>query len=177
MANPYDVAYLRGGADELARVAIVGLAERGFLEVRAQTIGQAAGHPNPATLTALERSVFDFFEPERTVRDIERVRLRVRVNAHVLSYEERLQSQQLLSPPNVIHAARRSAFLGAASIAVVGVARFLVALERHRPAGFLIAMGIVGSDRRGVAEHRTPQPPRQGVPGFPSRSGVLLQRP
>jgi uncharacterized membrane protein YgcG len=28
---------------------------------------------------------------------------------------------------------------------VVGFARFLVALERHRPAGFLIAMGIVGA--------------------------------
>jgi uncharacterized protein (TIGR04222 family) len=144
-ANPYDVAYLRGGVDELARVAIVGLAERGFLDVRARTIGQATGHPNPATLTALERSVFDFFEPERTVRDIEKAGLRVRVNPHVLSYEERLQSQQLLSPPNVIHAARRSAFLGAAAIVVVGFARFLVALERHRPAGFLIAMGIVGA--------------------------------
>ncbi len=145
MVNPYDVAYLRGGADELARVAIVGLAERGFLDVRAQTIGQMSGHPNPATLTALERSVFDFFEPERTVRDIEKAGLRVRVNPHVLSYEERLQSQQLLSPPTVIHAARRSAFLGAAAIVVVGFARFLVALERHRPAGFLIAMGIVGA--------------------------------
>jgi uncharacterized protein (TIGR04222 family) len=145
MANPYDVAYLRGGADELARVAIVGLAERGFLDVRAQTIAQATGHPNPAMLTPLERSVFDFFQPERTVRDMEKAGLRVRVNPHVLSYEERLQSQQLLSPPNVIHAARRSAFLGAAAIVVVGFARFLVALERHRPAGFLIAMGIVGA--------------------------------
>jgi uncharacterized protein (TIGR04222 family) len=143
--NPYDVAYLRGGANELARVAIVGLAERGFLDVRAQAIGQATGHPNPASLTSLERSVFDFFEPERTVRDIEQAGLRVRVNAHVLSYEERLQSQQLLSPPNVVHAARRSAFLAAATIVVVGFARFLVALERHRPAGFLIAMGIVGA--------------------------------
>jgi len=63
----------------------------------------------------------------------------------VLSYEERLQSQQLLSPPNVIHGARRSAFLAAATIVVVGFSRFLVALERHRPAGFLIAMGIVGA--------------------------------
>jgi hypothetical protein len=62
----------------------------------------------------------------------------------VLSYEERLQSQQLLTPPNVIRTARRSAALAAASIFVVGFARFLVALERNRPAGFLIAMGIVG---------------------------------
>src|SRR5262245_58311467 len=68
-ANAYDIAYLRGGANELTRVAVVGLAERGFLEARAKTIGQAAGHPNPATLTPLERSIFDFFQPERTVRD------------------------------------------------------------------------------------------------------------
>jgi len=44
----------------------------------------------------------------------------------------------------VIRADRRSALLGAAAIALVGVARFAVALQRHRPAGFLIAMGIVG---------------------------------
>ena len=113
--------------------------------MRGQTIGQAAGHPNPATLTSLERSVFDFFQPERTVREIEKAGLRVRVNAHVLAYEERMQAQQLLSPPNVISAARRSAFLAAAAVFVVGFARFLVALERNRPAGFLIAMGIVGT--------------------------------
>ena len=142
--NAYDVAYLRGGANELARVAVVGLAERGFLEARARTIGQAPGHPNPATLTSLERSVFDFFQPERTVREIEQAGLRVRVNSHVLAFEERLQAAQLLSPPNMIGAARQSAGLAAAAIFVVGFARFLVALQRHRPAGFLIAMGVVG---------------------------------
>ena len=143
-ANAYDVAYLRGGANELARVAVVGLAERGFLEAQAQTIGQAQNHPNPATLTSLERSVFDFFQPERTVREIEQAGLRVRVNPHVLAFEERLQAEQLLSPPNVTGAARSSAGLAAAAIFVVGSARFLVALQRHRPAGFLIAMGVVG---------------------------------
>jgi uncharacterized protein (TIGR04222 family) len=142
--NAYDVAYLRGGASELARVAIVGLTERGFLEARAQTIGQAQGHPNPATLTALERSVFDFFQPERTVREIEQAGLRVRVNPHVLTFEERLQAAQLLSPSHIIAAARGTAVMAAAAIFVVGFARFLVALQRHRPAGFLIAMGVVG---------------------------------
>ena len=142
--NAYDVAYLRGGANELARVTVVGLAERGFLETRGQAIGQTASHPNPATLSSLERSVFDFFQPERTVREIEEAGLRVRVNPHVLDFEERLQSEQLLSPPNLIGAARQSAGLAAAAVFVVGFARFLVALQRHRPAGFLIAMGLVG---------------------------------
>ena len=142
--NAYDIAYLRGGANELARVAVVGLAERGFLETRGQTIGQTASHPNPATLSSLDRSVFDFFQPERTVREIEEAGLHVRVNPHVLAFEERLQSEQLLSPPNLIGAARQSAGLAAAVIFVVGLARSIVALQRHRPAGFLIAMGLVG---------------------------------
>jgi uncharacterized protein (TIGR04222 family) len=142
--NPYDVAYLRGGANELARVAVVGLAERGFLETRGQTIGQTASHPNLATLSSLERSVFDFFQPERTVREIEEAGLRVRMNPHVLAFEERLQAEQLLSPPNLIGAARQSTGLAAAAVFVVGLARFFVALQRHRPAGFLIAMGLVG---------------------------------
>jgi len=118
-ANAYDVAYLRGGANELTRVAVVGLAERGFLETRDKTIGQAPNHPNPATLSALERSVFDFFKPERTVREIEEAGLRVRVNAHVLAFEERLQAEKLLTPPNVIATALRGAGLAAGAIFVV----------------------------------------------------------
>jgi uncharacterized protein (TIGR04222 family) len=145
VANPYDVAYLRGGANELARVALVRLAERGFLEARSTGVVQSSTHPDLASLTSLERSLFDFFDSERSAREItDEISLRARVNAHVLPYEERLQSQRLLSPSNVIRADRRSALLGAAAIALVGVARFAVALQRHRPAGFLIAMGIVG---------------------------------
>lgn len=145
VANPYDVAYLRGGANELARVAIVRLAERGFIEIRRDAVVQSPTDSSLATLTSLERSLFDFFEGERSAREItDEISLRARVNAHVLPYEERLQSQRLLSPPDVMSADRRSALVAAASIALVGVARFAVALQRHRPAGFLIAMGIVG---------------------------------
>jgi len=126
-------------------VALVRLAERGFLEARSTGVVQSSTHPDLASLTSLERSLFDFFDSERSAREItDEISLRARVNAHVLPYEERLQSQRLLSPSNVIRADRRSALLGAAAIALVGVARFAVALQRHRPAGFLIAMGIVG---------------------------------
>jgi uncharacterized protein (TIGR04222 family) len=58
----------------------------------------------------------------------------------------------------------------------LGCARFLVALQRHRPAGFLIAMGIVGAIV--VAWPRIGRLSRRGKAYLDSLrgSGVLLQR-
>jgi len=77
--DPYEIAFLRGGENELARVVIFGLIQRGYLEVvekkvwvfsLGQKLAQKANHPDPRHLSALERDVFGWFSDPRAARDV-----------------------------------------------------------------------------------------------------------
>ena len=71
--NPYETAYLRGGENEVTRVVIFGLTQRGYLQVTEEAdkrIEQAPDHPDPAHLPQLERAVFEALQIPLSAEDI-----------------------------------------------------------------------------------------------------------
>jgi hypothetical protein len=106
--DPYEVAYLRGGRNEVARVVIVSLVERRLLELQqpdcgslrglvtgSKYIGQRAAPPG-VRLSELEQAVYDWFAEPRPVGDIFRKSLPAELTPYCLPFEERLQRRQLL---------------------------------------------------------------------------------
>ena len=153
--DPYEVAYLRGGQNELARVVMVSLVERGLLECGSakgllssvlgstKYITQTTKRPGPGSLSTLEQEVYGWFADRRSVGEVFSDELPARLGSFCLPLEERLQQQQLLQGDD--EAPRWHVIApGILVISAIALARIVVALQRGRPFGFLIAMCVVG---------------------------------
>ncbi len=146
--NPYETAYLRGGENEVTRVVIFGLTQRGYLQVTEEAdkrIEQAPDHPDPAHLPQLERAVFEALQIPLSAEDIfKSVSLSSTVRSYCTTYEQTLQNEQLLTADEVKTAAKRIGLTGAAVIFGLGGYKLLIALAKgYSNVGFLIVMGIV----------------------------------
>lgn len=152
--DPYEIAYLRGGENEVMRVVAFGLIQRSYLQVTeeklwifsmGQKLTQAPKHPDPRHLSPLEREIFDFFASPSKAADIfQSSSLSAGVRGYCRDYEERLKKDQLLSPPEVRAAARHAGWTGTLVILGLGGYKFAVALAKGRHnVWFLILMAIV----------------------------------
>src|SRR4030095_7452278 len=159
--DPYEIAYLRAGNNELARVLIVGLMERKYLQIttpeskwwnlfpQGKRIEQAPDHPDLSELTSIERDAFEWFDyprsPEQVflkqsgLTDLPSV-----LSPHTVKYEENLHAQRLLTSEELRDQTRWNISLGIAVVAFIGMARLFIGISRGRPVGFLILMGIAG---------------------------------
>jgi len=155
--DPYEIAYLRGGENELARLVIFDLIQRGYLQVveeprawwqgKAQPeLEQVANHPELRHLTPTQRDVFDAFSSPRKAAEIFRgLGLPDRIKRHCREFDERFAGEQLLSPAAAQEAAWGIGAFGTLMIGGLGGYKLLAALAKGRTnVGFLILMGIVG---------------------------------
>jgi uncharacterized protein (TIGR04222 family) len=160
--DPYEIAYLRAGENELARVLIVGLMERKYLQIttpeskwwnlfpQGKRIEQASDHPDLDQLAPIEREAFEWFDYPRSPEQVFQkapagmIDLPSALSSHTVKYEQNLRTQRLLTSEELRDEARWNVSLGIALIATIGVARLFIGVSRHRPVGFLILMGIIG---------------------------------
>lgn len=152
--DPYELAYMRGGENEAARVIIVSLAEQGYLEVLVdrqwwrsdeKTICQTSVPPEPGSLSAMETTVYDSFaEAPRTGADVFASDLPQLVGSYCLGFEERLQQRGLLATEAECTHRLKAKLIGAAIIGMIGAGRLIVAIGRDEPFGFLVLTSIVG---------------------------------
>jgi len=151
--DPYEIAYLRNGENELACVAIVRLMEEQFLRVTTEKLAfwrtkkwieQNPGHPDAGKLDALEKSIFEMFLNSRTMDEAFKKDLEGRLGAYAVPYERELISERLLTSEDEKSEGTTTAFVAAAVIAVIGASRWYVGFMRERPVGFLIFMGLIG---------------------------------
>ncbi|HAA54709.1 MAG TPA: hypothetical protein DCE42_08115 [Myxococcales bacterium] len=68
--DPLEIAYIRGGENEIVRVLIFDLAQRGYLDFDDDLFIQDPHHPPSRHLDELEYEVFDFMRTPRTTSDI-----------------------------------------------------------------------------------------------------------
>jgi uncharacterized membrane protein YgcG len=107
--DPYEIAYLRGGQNEVARVVMVSLVERHVLELQqpeagvlrslvrnSKYIGQRSAR-SAVRLSELEQTVYDWFAQPRAVSKVFQQSLPQQLAPYCLAFEERLQRRQLLS--------------------------------------------------------------------------------
>lgn len=166
--DPYEIAYLRGGENNVARVAVVSLAQRGYLWVtkekekgglfswvtkgssglsssREQRIERMPDHPDARHLNPLERRIFDYFSSPHTASEVFKPEGLAEVMVlECARYEQRLQTEKLLATAELKDLAWKIGLAGGAVIVGLGGFKFIVALSRGRPnVLFLIIMGIV----------------------------------
>lgn len=126
--DPYAIAFLRGGKNELIRVAAVSLVDRGLLSVQhdrlqTTTVGRGASARKP-----IEKEVLDYCASPREPREL----FAPDFAAAVTPYEQDLSRMRLL-PDDAIKDVRRTLFLaGMAVLLFFAVTKIGVALSRGR---------------------------------------------
>jgi uncharacterized protein (TIGR04222 family) len=156
MPNPYELAYLRGGAFEAVRLAIFCLVERGYLVTQEEKrllglgqtryyIQQAPAAPDSGRLFALEREVFNFFTERQQASRIWGPLLRADVERSCASLESALEKQQLLHGAGPRQSCVAVAAAASALLAGLGGYKLVAALAKGRTnVEFLVLMGIAG---------------------------------
>ena len=169
--DPYEIAYLRGGAREVTHVAIVELIQRGFLEVwnpsgipdSSSSIRAAEKHPDTRHLNPLERIAFDFFARPRSGKEIFTIGgLPHELERHCADRRDTLLEQGLLLTPAGLTRASLAWTAGAAVIVGLGGYKLSVALSKGKHnVGGLLVIGVIGLIALSVAVIR-PRITRRG---------------
>ncbi|HLH52440.1 MAG TPA: TIGR04222 domain-containing membrane protein, partial [Verrucomicrobiae bacterium] len=155
-ADPIDVALLRGDVNEVLRLTVVELVQRGFLRVEerkflgirtSQKLAQTSRTPDPRHLSALQRPVFDFFRvPKAAAELFSDSSLKEWFRSKCLEAEQRLERYGLVTSKEVQQKSYQTAFLGALVVLSLGAYKLLIALAKGKTnVGFLIVMGVLGA--------------------------------
>lgn len=150
--DPYEIAYLRGGENEVARSVIFALVQRGFLRLasRGGPAVEQAEKPKEEerrSMSSMERRVFDWFSKPHTVNGLfDEEALPRHLKPFCAAYEQKLQSEKLLTPTDLHGRTRQVMLAGAAIILGLGGYKLLVALSRGRfNVVFLILLAAAGT--------------------------------
>ncbi len=107
--DPYEIAYLRGGANAVTRLGIVDLVQRRYLETTEESTGrsgstekrirQSVSRAEVEHLSSLQQTVFNGFRDPQRPGDLFRSRgLASSVELFCQSYKQRLELESLLLP-------------------------------------------------------------------------------
>ena len=156
--DPYEIAYLRGGENEVTRLVVFDLIQCGCLEVVEEPkkwwqskaepqLAQVPNHPDWGHLSPIQREAFDSFASPRKASEIfAEVAIPSRIQRYCHVYEERLQSEQLSCPAEVKSAALGFGLIGVAIVLGLGGYKLVAALgQGHFNVLFLLLMGLVAS--------------------------------
>jgi uncharacterized protein (TIGR04222 family) len=147
--DPYEIAYLRGGESEVARLAVFNLIESGYLQSHwagaKSWVDRREEPPDPEALGEVERETLEWFSGSRPVAALFRAsKLPAHLRPACQPYWRRLHSEHLLMPPEVLRQGRLAQSLAGLLILVLGGYKLAIALSRgHTNVGFLILMAVV----------------------------------
>lgn len=148
--DPVEVAYLRGGANEVTRLVVFDLIRRGYLRTGGEgakaRIEKNDVRPPVPIVAPLDRNVFGYFATTRDAQALFRPGgLAKQVEEWCEPVRWKLHEEELLSPSERYRIALGAGFTGAAMILVLGGYKLTVALAKgHTNVGFLILMAAVG---------------------------------
>jgi uncharacterized protein (TIGR04222 family) len=140
LGDPYQMAYLRGGATEAPRIAVLSLVDRDLLEIDGDKL-VAHGSPSVEGLPPIESAILARCRSPATAQD---VFAGFAVAAATAPYEARLAALHLL--PDKATRVRRWLWLGvaAAILLAIGIVKINIALGRGRTnVGFLLILMVM----------------------------------
>ena len=155
--DPYAIAYLRGGTEELARMVVFSLIQRGALRLQppkkrpisislSQKIEQAPDAAFRLSKNPIERTAFDFFRIPRAVGELFNPGgLVARIKPECAGIAEALRDEELLSASEQVAAAWRVGLAGALVIVALSGYKLFVAVQKGRSNfAFLIMLTVLG---------------------------------
>lgn len=141
--DPYEIAYLRGGEYELARLVVVNLIHKGYLQVTDNEIRGVDNQSDLYDLSSLERQVFHYFLSPKPINNVFNSSFLSQITRHCSVYERQLINNQLLLPETDKEIIRWMRKYGTLIILGLGLYKLLVALLKgYTNVWFLIIMGI-----------------------------------
>jgi uncharacterized protein (TIGR04222 family) len=143
LADPYLVAYLRGGENEVLRVAVVSLIDRGLLIANGNTITRAPDVVSNSVRRAIDKALLQKFATSRDATSIfDDTGLKIACQ----EYESTLKRNGLLPDDSVQTARAFRFFLAAFILILVGGVKLFLAVQRGRTnVGILIILIIVAT--------------------------------
>jgi uncharacterized protein (TIGR04222 family) len=148
--DPFEIAYLRGGANELARAATFALNQKNLVEITENGKDvwiQQTAKANPPNLKPLERAVFNYYaEPRKPKELFQKSGLKEILQPFAATYEARLAAQHFLTDEATKSLVGKYSLAFAAVVAGLGVYKLIAALLYGYPNyWFLVIIGAVGS--------------------------------
>ncbi len=150
--NPdaYEIAYLRGGANEVARSVVFSLRQKGLVKI--DTVGkQYFIAPTEANKTArltnsIEQAASDWLKFSREPKEVFSASgLAEMLQPYCDNYEQNLQRKQLLADDSLQTTTSMLKAFAMISIVLLGLYKFVAALNHGRSnVLFLIIIGIIG---------------------------------
>ncbi|MBI4853345.1 MAG: TIGR04222 domain-containing membrane protein [Acidobacteria bacterium] len=158
--DPYEIAYLRGKENEVIRLAIFSLIDKGYLKLGTDYIEKREGHPDPSLLPNLEKSLFGWISQQSTtvtensvtktisgVKPYELFSIKngmpSRAKVYCESYQNLLEKKRLVTSEKVKEVAWKVGTSGV--LILMGLTGYKIAIAysqgRHN-VGFLIALTI-----------------------------------
>jgi uncharacterized protein (TIGR04222 family) len=171
--DPIEIAYLRGGENEVTRLLVYDLIRRGYLRVEETKkrigrgtetkIEQAADRPELAKLSPIEAEAFDDFDRGRKPVDLfQPTGLASRIKGWVEPMAESLREGSLLSGREQVERAWKTWFTGALMILAFGGFKFAIAMAKERyNIVFLLILTFLGLILLGLV-CRVPRLTRRG---------------
>ncbi len=141
--SPREITYLRGGKNELLRLLILELVQRGYLQVKEDSINRAHHHPDAGYLGEVERACFNFFCTETPIRGLFDGPATNLLDPWCAELETRAREEELLLDDSIRSRARN--VFATSLVLLLGLAGYkaVVALSRgHFNLGFLMMMTI-----------------------------------
>jgi uncharacterized protein (TIGR04222 family) len=148
--DPFAIAYLRGGANELVRFAVFDLTRHGLLELspavkkKRRYLRRTLEAPNTVALHPICVLVYAYFDAPHTVEELFASDVPARVDAAFAPERSELERRQLLTSEATHDASRTARLAAGAVILLLGAYRIWYALAMgHRNIGFTILIMIM----------------------------------
>ena len=154
--DPVEIAFLRGGENEVTRLLVFDLIRRGYLrivetpkklpKVVDARIEWGSSPPDVAALSPVETEVFAFFKSPRKPADLFKTDgLSKQLKAGLEPLADVLREEQLIATREQEASAGRVSRAGSLMILALGGFKFVVAIAKGRNnVGWLIAFAVVG---------------------------------
>lgn len=155
--DPYEIAYLRGGTNEMARSVIFSLVQKGFAGIGSDgKVIQMGEPPDLRTLPEIERRAFEWLAPEREAKEVfaSGTGLTDLLKRFGEAHDHGLESRQLVASDLMKAAAKKYAGYAASVLGAVGGYKIAAALSNGHANVILavimtlIAVGIAFSFRK-----------------------------
>jgi uncharacterized protein (TIGR04222 family) len=145
--DPFEIAYLRGGENELTRSVVFSLSKKGFLKVltagNATTISQTQTQPNWTELSQIERNVLPFFQISRETKDIFGADgLDSIVSSFATIYRSKITQANFLTPEDVKIKTRMFALIPLGIMLFLGLYKLTLAISNGH-LNVLILIGLL----------------------------------
>jgi uncharacterized protein (TIGR04222 family) len=141
LSDPYLIAYLRGGKNEVLRIATVSLIDRGFLTVQKSRLAAAPDRRSNSLRLPIEQKLITHFTKEDEAASVFKSRA---FDREMAAYEDRLILVNLLPDAAAKGVQNTRAAIGILVLWGVATIKIVVALSRGRSnVQFLIMLAVL----------------------------------